>query len=135
VVLRIRGRVRALTVGILGRQQSGVLGVGYAPVGVPQVVARSVDGPVLVVGTRADRRLAPGALRSRRDLAETENARDTVQNTFVVTASSLTFGVPAAVPSRTTKARTRNRTAARGTRRADVRRIPEAGTTVRGIWP
>jgi hypothetical protein len=53
-----------LTVRVLGWQESGIFGVGNTPVGVPKIVARSINGPVFVVGARADRWLASGALWS-----------------------------------------------------------------------
>jgi len=60
-----------LTVRILGWQESGVLGVGNTPVGVPKIVARSINGPVFVVGAWADRWLASGALWGCGYLTET----------------------------------------------------------------
>lgn len=53
-----------LTVRVLGWQESGVLGVGNTPVGVSEIVARSINGSVFVVGARADRWLASSALWS-----------------------------------------------------------------------
>lgn len=52
------------TVRVLRWQESGILGVGNTPVGVPEIVARSINGPVFVVGARADWWLASSALWS-----------------------------------------------------------------------
>lgn len=47
---------------ILGWQESGVLGVGNTPVGVPEIVTGSINGPVFVVGAWANRWLTSGTL-------------------------------------------------------------------------
>jgi len=68
------GYMRELTVRVLGRQESGVLGVRYTPVGVPEIVAGSINVPVFVVWARSDRWLASGALWGCGYLAETIKA-------------------------------------------------------------
>jgi len=60
-----------LTVRILGWQESGVLGVGNTPIGVPEIVTGSINGPVFVVGAWAHRGLASGALWGCGYLTET----------------------------------------------------------------
>lgn len=60
-----------LTVRILGWQESGVLGVGNTPVGVPEIVTGSINGPVFVVGAWANRWLTSGTLWGCGYLTET----------------------------------------------------------------